>query len=431
MREMKIEKEIADRMMGKIPPKTFADGSCHIIYAFGNICVFETEEGLIIFDVPLKLFATPSFTKLREITDKPIKYLIFSHGHIDHAYGFDPIIKEVKEKGWEMPEIIAHENSIDRFKKYNMLDKYHEWLNQQQFSSLTKGRGKIFPAHKELEPTIILKGNEVFKFKFGGYDLEIYPEYGETDDAIWLWIPDKKVIFAGDLMVSHFPNVGNPFKVQRYPKGWAVAMEKMLEKNAEWIAPGHGILIEGGEKVQEVLSVTAEALNFVHDEVVKRMNEGKWFEQIFHELVDIYPERLKNHKYLTPIYGCFEFAIHAVYRKYHGWYNTGNPTNLFPSKSEDIAKEFLNIADEQKFLDQAKKNVEEGKLQLALHLLDVVIKGTDQNNDEILLEAYGLKLQALKKRADEQTSFIATNIIYNGATLLRPKIKELKKKIKK
>ncbi|MBD3213862.1 MAG: MBL fold metallo-hydrolase [Candidatus Lokiarchaeota archaeon] len=427
---MKLTGNLADTMMGNIPPETFADGTCHMIPAFGNMCVFETKEGLIIFDLPLKPLAPPSFKKLREITEKPVKYLIYSHGHIDHAYGFDPIIKEVKEKGWEMPEIIAHENCIKRFKKYNMLDQYHEWLNQQQFSALTKGRGKLFPSHEELEPTIVLRGNDVYKFKFGGYNLELYPEYGETDDAIWLWIQDKKVIFAGDLMVSHFPNVGNPFKVQRYPKGWALAMEKMLEKHAEWLAPGHGVLIEGENKVQEVLSVTAEALNFVHDEVVKRMNEGKWFEQIFHELVEIYPDRLKNHEYLAPIYGCFEFAIHAVYRLYHGWYDTGNPTDLFPAKSEDIATELLEIADEQKYIEQAKKNIEEGNLQMALHLLDVIIKGTEQGNDELLLETYKLKSRVLKKRAKEQTSFIAANIINNGTTFLRPKIKELEKRLK-
>ena len=416
---------------GRIPPSTFANGSCHIIPAFGNVSVFETEEGLIIFDTPIKPLAPLALQKLRDITDKQVKYIIYSHGHIDHAYGFGPIIEEAKEKGWDMPDIIAHENCVERFKKYRMLDNYHEWLNQQQFSALTKGRGKMFPAHEELEPTIIIKGKDVYRFKFGGFDLEIYPEWGETDDALWLWIPDKNVIFAGDLMVSHFPNVGNPFKVQRFPKHWAIAMERMLEKKAEWLAPGHGPLIEGKEKVQEVLSITAEALNFVHDEVVKRLNEGKWFEQIFHELVEIYPDKLKNHENLRPIYGCFEFAIHAVYRLYHGWYNTGNPTDLFPAKSEDIAREFLQVADEQKFMNQAQKNIEEGKLQLALHLLDVIIKGTDKTNDKLLLEAYSLKSMVLKKRAGEQTSFIATNIMNNGVTLLKPKIGELKEKVKK
>jgi len=146
-------------------------------------------------------------------------------------------------------------------------------------------------------------------------------------------------------------------------------------------------------------------------------------------MLEIFPDKLKNHPYLLPMYGCYEFAIHAVYRLYHGWYDTGNPTDLFPAKTSDIAKEFLKVADGTKFLEQAKKNIEEGKLQLALHLLDVIIKGTESEN-ALLLEALKLKSKVLKQKADTETSFIATNIINNGALPLQPKIKELKKKLK-
>ncbi len=430
LKKMKISDEDARKIIGNHPTSTFADGSCHMIPSFGNMGIVETDEGLVVFDVPLKRLAPISFRKLREITDKQVNYLIYSHGHLDHAYGFGPIVEEVKEKGWKMPEIIAHENCVERFKKYDMLDTYHEWLNSQQFSSLLKRRGKFFPAHEELEPTTIIQGKEMYEFKTGGLNFEIYPEKGETDDALWLWVPEKEIIFAGDLMVSHFPNVGNPYKVQRYPKHWALALEKMMEKKAEYLVPGHGVFIEGKSKIQEVLSITAEALHFIHDEVVKRLNEGKWFEQIFHEIVEIYPEKLKNHEYLKPIYGCCEFAIHAVYRLYHGWYDTGNPTDLFPAKSTEIAKEYLKIADENKFLEQAKKNVDEGKFQLALHLLDVIIKGTDQGNYELLHEVYSLKIKVLKKKAVLETSFIATNIMANGADVLKLKVKELRKKMK-
>jgi len=424
---MKISPERIRRTFGFIPTATFADGICHLIGGFGNCGVVETDEGLVIFDITMKPLGPKIFRDLRKVTDKPVKYIIYSHGHFDHCFGFAPFLKEIKEKGWEMPEVIAHENCVKRFEKYRMLDKYHLWLNQQQFASL-KTPIKV-SAHETLDPTILIRGNEKYTFEFGGCTFEIYSEWGETDDAIWLWLPEKKVIFAGDLMVSHFPNVGNPYKVQRYPKQWALAMERMMEKNAEYLVPGHGELIEGKEKVKDVLSITAEAMNFVHDEVVKRLNEGKWFEQIFHEMLEIFPDNLKNHPYLLPMYGCYEFAIHAVYRLYHGWYDTGNPTDLFPAKSADVAKEFLKVADSAKFLEQAKKTFEEGKLQLVLHLLDVIIDGTDSEN-ALLLEALKLKSKALKQKADTETSFIATNIINNGALALQPKIKELKKKLK-
>ena len=424
---MNISPELRRRNFGFIPTTTFADGICHLIGAFGNSGVIETDEGLVIFDITMKQLGPKIFRDLRSITDKPVKYIIYSHGHFDHCFGFAPFLKEIKEKGWEMPEIIAHENCVKRFEKYRMLDKYHIWLNQQQFASLK--RPVEVSAHETLDPTKIIRGNEKYTFKFGGLTFELYPEWGETDDAIWLWLPEKSVIFAGDLMVSHFPNVGNPYKVQRYPKHWALAMERMIEKNADYLVPGHGELIEGKEKVKEVLSITAEAMNFVHDEVVKRLNEGKWFEQIFHEMLEIFPDKLKNHPYLLPMYGCYEFAIHAVYRLYHGWYDTGNPTDLFPAKTSDIAKEFLKIADGAKFLEQAKKTIEQGKLQLALHLLDVIINGTE-SEDALLLEALKLKSKVLKLKADTETSFIATNIINNDALALQPKIKELKKKLK-
>jgi len=424
---MKISQERMKRTFGFRPNDTFADGVCHLIGGFGNCGVVETDEGLVIFDISMKTFGRKIFRDLREITDKPIKYIIYSHGHFDHCFGFEPFIEEINEKGWEMPEVIAHENCVKRFEKYRMLDKYHIWLNQQQFASM-KRPVEISP-HESLDPTIFIRGNEEFTFKFGGFTFEIYSEWGETDDALWLWLPEKKVIFAGDLKVVGFPNVGNPYKVQRYPKHWALAMEKMMEKNADYLVPGHGELIEGKEKVEEVLSIIAEAMNFVHDEVVKRLNEGKWFEQIFHEMVEIFPEKLKNSPYLLPIYGSYEFAIHAVYRLYHGWYDTGNPTDLFPAKSDDIAKEFLKVADAPQFLEQAKKTMEQGKLQLTLHLLDVIIKGTESEN-ALLLETLKLKSKVLKQKAMIETSFIATNIINNGALELKPKIKELKRKLK-
>ncbi|MFX1512333.1 MAG: alkyl sulfatase dimerization domain-containing protein [Promethearchaeota archaeon] len=404
---------------------TFADGICHLFGAFGNSCVIETDEGLVVFDIAQERFGTSVFNQLRAITDKPIKYLIYSHGHFDHCFGFKPFIEEIKKKGWDVPQIIAHENCLKRWEKYRLLDKYHQWINRQQFASVIVDDYQGPSVHKTLDPTIIIRNNE-FKFELGGLTFEIYHEWGETDDALWLWFPEKKVIFSGDLIISSYPNVGNPYKVQRYPKHWAVAMEKMKKKNAEYLAPGHGKLIEGKENVEDVLSITAEAMHFVHDEVVKRMNQGKWFDEIFHEMLEIYPEKFKNHRYLSPLYGSYRFAIHAVYRLYHGWYSSGNPTDLFPAKSHEIARELLKINNADKYVNHSKKLVEEGRLQLALHIIDPVINAMDLKNSKILLEALELKIGILKQQVQEETSFITSNIINNEVIRLESKMKELK-----
>ena len=195
----------------------------------------------------------------------------------------------------------------------------------------------------------------------------------------------------------------------------------MRDKEPEFLIPGQGPLIEGKEKINQVLSITAEVLHFVHDEVVKRLNEGKWFEQIFHEMLEIFPEKF-NQDILQQAYGCYKFAIHAVYRLYHGWYDTGNPTDLFPAKTSEIANEFLKINNEKEYFKHAENLFEEGRLQLALHIIDIVIDATDKVNSEVLQNAYDLKIRVLQQREEEETSFIASNIILNEVNRLKSKI---------
>jgi len=430
---MKKLEEDMNNWNGNFPSKKFAN-DCYIIGAQGNVGVVDTNEGLVVFDLGINMKERHIYRDLRKFSKKPVKYIIYSHGHFDHCFGYASIIKEIKRKGWEMPEVIAHENLPRRFEKYRILDKYHIWLNLRQFiptmadKAVKDGIGPS--AHETLDPTILLHGNECsYKFKLGQYTFEIYHDKGETDDSLWMWLPEKKVLFSGELVSnSTFPNAGNPNKVQRYPKQWAIAMEKMMEKNADYLLPGHGQLVEGKDDVKEILSIRAEVMHFIHDEVVKRLNEGKYFEQIYHELLEIQPEKFKNHRFLTDSYGCYRFVIHCAYRLYHGWYNTGNPTDLFPAKSVDIANEFITLINETEFVKRANKLFNEGKLQLALHILDVVIKASDIKSEDTLLEACILKEKILSQIAEEEYNFMAKNAYLYGTVQMRKKIEQMKAK---
>ena len=130
------------------------------------------------------------------------------------------------------------------------------------------------------------------------------------------------------------------------------------------------------------------------------------------------------------MYGCYRFAIHASYRLYHGWYSSGNPTDLFPSKSADIAEEFLRLNSKESYLNHAIQLFEEGKLQLALHVLDIVLNGAKQDENKIYLKALQLKYDILKLKVQEETSFIAANILDNARYNIKDKIKTLEKKLK-
>jgi uncharacterized sulfatase len=143
-------------------------------------------------------------------------------------------------------------------------------------------------------------------------------------------------------------------------------------------------------------------------------------------MIEIYPDKFKHHPYLREIYGCYRFAIHATYRLYHGWYNSGNPTDLFPSKSNDIARELLKISSEDKYLEHAKGLYNKRELQLALHILDVILKGSKNVDKITFLEALDLKYKILTEKSKEESSFIAANIINNAALQIKEKKKELK-----
>ena len=421
------------QFFGMFEPQTFAGGNFHFIGSLANVCVVNTDDGLVIFDIGSERFGPMIFAAVREFSEKPVKYIVLSHGHFDHAFGFAPFYKEVEEKGWEPPKVIAHRNIVQRFEKYRMLDEYHAWINDMQFSSVIGGLGggkSGVSAGQTLTPDILIRESETYTFTLGQYTFEIYPEYGETDDHLWMHVPEAKVICAGDMYLSCFPNVGNPYKVQRYPKHWAEGLDRMATKDADYLAPGHGVLIEGKERVADMLATVSEALHFVHDEVVKRLNQHMWFEDIFHEMMDIFPEKFKQSEWLQPVYGCFEYAIHATYRLYHGWYNSGNPTDLFPARASEIAREVLELlgpGGPDKIIQHASDLLGAGNAQLALHVLDYVINGIDPGDKETFKAAMDLKIKALKKRAAGVPSMISKNIYTNNAKELQQRKKDLER----
>src|SRR5205085_9528348 len=67
----------------------------------------------------------------------------------------------------------------------------------------------------------------------GDLTFELRHARGETDDATWTWIPERKIVAPGDLFIWAAPNAGNPQKVQRYCGEWAVALREMSALGAE------------------------------------------------------------------------------------------------------------------------------------------------------------------------------------------------------
>ena len=135
------------------------------------------------------------------------------------------------------------------------------------------------------------------------------------------------MIVGGDFIVSSLPNAGTPFRVQRYVLEWAEALEEMAGSGPTPSCPGTAGVFT--ERRQEMLRPRPRALRYLDGEVVRRLNDGQWQEQILAE-VEL-PADLAESPYLQPLYGCTAFAVRDVMRRYMGWYD-GNPSMLFPSE---------------------------------------------------------------------------------------------------
>jgi len=374
----------------------------------GNTSVVYTDDGVVVIDLPLgNRIGRKAIEAIRRRTDRPIHAIIYTHGHIDHIWSVPVFFADAEAHKYARPHIIGHKNVARRFDRYQRLKGQHEHINTIQFAIPS---GEPVLPQQFYYPDITF--DDVMQFKLGGLTFELYSYYGETDDSLWVWIPERKTALVGDLLIGGVPNVGNPFKVQRWALEWAQALEAIADKNPDFVVSAGQILSK--DLAKDTLLDTARYLRFIEDEVVRLLNEGCWIEDIIDKIK--VPEDLAQKPWLQPVYGHPTFVIHGVHRRYAGWYN-GNPSELFPARSAEIAAEVVKLAGAAKILQEAQRLKKDGNIQLSLNVIDFLVKGTQDKS--VRKEALLLKSELLQARADVEPSYIARNIFHAGAALTK------------
>ncbi len=383
----------------------------YLLEGFGNVGVAVTGEGAVVIDTGSP--ASDVLARLRQVTQEPVHTIIYTHGHADHAANAGRFLLEVAERGAPHPKIIAHANVPKRMSRYAEQYGLQAHINRIQFR-IPEHIPAFPPDSAFVRPDMTYEAS--MKFRLGRLSFELHHAEGETDDATWVYVPERRAIFSGDLVISSCPNIGNPLKVQRYEVEWAEALERMAALHAEVLSPGHGALLRGAA-VEDALLATARALRYLHDEVVRRMNLGQWEEQIVREVA--LPAELAAHPALAPIYGSPTFIVHAIYRRYGGWYD-GNPTHLSPARSADVAREVAQLAGAEALLHRADQLSQTGEHRLALHLLDFVIEGVE--DADMKQRALRMKVAALEHLAAVESSFISRSILSSSAERIKAEV---------
>jgi len=365
---------------------------------FGNVIALLTDEGVVLVDASNYASGGDILQELRKRTDLPIHTIVYTHGHLDHVPGASHFIDDAKERGHPRPRVIGHHRVIDR------LHRYDRMAPQIRFISSIQWGAPVDPVASASRQTFVYPDvtyEDRITIQVGGEPFELVHATGETDDITWVWAPQRNLVSAGDLFLWSCPNVGNPWKVQRYAEGWAEGLEAIAAVHPALLLPGHGPPIEGEEPVQTALLDTARYLRSIHDQVIERMNQGQWLEQILREVDP--PADLVDKPYLRPIYGHPKFIVHGVWRQYGGWHD-GNPANFFASPTADQAAEIVKLAGADNLLARARQLQAAGDLPLACHLVDWVRKAEPQNRG-----AWQLWRDLFQARAETEVNMMARN----------------------
>jgi alkyl sulfatase BDS1-like metallo-beta-lactamase superfamily hydrolase len=312
---------------------------------------------------------------------------------------------EAEARGCPRPRIVGHAAVARRFARYRRTNGYNLQINRRQFDT-----GNYMPEHflppETPEPGVTF--DDRLALNVGGLNIELSHARGETDDHLWAWLPDRKIICAGDFFIWNFPNAGNPQKAQRYPLEWAAALRAMAECGAELFIPAHGLPIDGAARIRRILLETAGALEKLVDDTLERMNAGQSLDEIVAEVrVDA---SLLDKPYLRPLYDEPEFVVHNVYRLYGGWYD-GNPAHLKAPRFEKLALEVAALAGgADQLVRRANELAEEGEFRLACELVEMAAAAAPESRP-----AHHARYAVYRARRKAETSLMAKGIFGTAA----------------
>ena len=358
---------------------------------FVNTYAAKFGDQLLVVDPGFAHLTGSVHRAVRTWSDAPLHTAVYTHGHADHAFGLQSFLD-----AGDNPLIIAQENCLQRFRRYRLTHGFNAHINQRQFS-LPK---PMFP-DRFIEPTLTFRDS--LTQRIGDRELRYFAAKGETDDGCYVWDAERGYLFTGDLVIWQAPNCGNPQKVQRYPAEWAEALETMAGLGAEWLFPGHGLVVEGTSAIREMLTNTALYLRSIIDQVLLRMNRGETAEEIFHA-VEPDPE-LAQLPYLTAHYDHPKFIVRNLLRLWGGWWN-GNAAELLPATWERQAIEIARLAGGvRNLVVRGRECLEAGESVVAAHLAEWATRAAPDDRG-----AQELKRDVYDKRLREEPSLMAQGI---------------------
>jgi len=384
----------------------------------------EGIGGNIIIDASDSTFeAEIIYKQFKEINSNPIKAIIYTHNHGDHTFGTSYYYNLFDEK----PDVIAHESTdyyVERI--IGILNPIISKRSTRMFGTelpdedvINVGIGPYLGVSQSpvgyIKPNITFK--EELKLNIAGIDIELYHAPGETNDQLFVWLPQKKALMPGDNLYKTFPNLYTiRGTTHRDVKGWVESLDHMRSFNPQYLFPSHTKPLSGPQ-VLETLTIYRDAIQYVHDQTIRLINKGFYPDQII-EMIQL-PENLSSSPFINEFYGTVRWSVKSIFNGYLGWFN-GNISDLDPLSRFEEAKRFsAMVGGKEALFLELEKAIKNKDMQWALQISDQLIA-----LDYKTKKTNKLRAQAAKSIAGESSNPNKRNYFLSAAYELDPNYKQ-------
>lgn len=359
-----------------------------------NAVLFETDAGLVLVDTGHAPGGPALLDAIRQVSTKPLHTIIYTHGHVDHAYGTWALLG-----AGEKPEIVATEGLPRRFERYLRLRGSLAKYMSQPPDELPKSRDDL------AWPTRTFRGR--LELEIGGESFVLVACPGETDDQLYVWVPGRRALASADYYQGFLPNAGNGKRVQRDVESWAKGLRDMAALQPALLLPAHGEAIADPGRIEDELGALAAALESIVEQTIAGLNEGLRKDQVAARVA--LPPELASRPSLRAYYVTPQDVAKMVIKQYTGWWDDV-PSHWSPAPLEAEAQTLVGLAGgTEAVAARARELLAAGELRLACHLADWAwyANPADPVAQQLSIDAYRARAVAPDVLVQERLEYLA------------------------
>ena len=222
-----------------------------------NTGIIIGDDAVLVADTQ----ATPAMAqdvirRIREVTDKPIKYVVLTHYHAVRVLG---------ASAYGAEHILASQDTYDLIVERGEQDKASEI---GRFPRLFAGVESVPPGMTW--PTMTFTGK--MTLWLGKLEVQLLQlGRGHTKGDTVVWLPGESALLSGDLVEFG----ATPYAGDAYFKDWPQTLNNLAALKPKALVPGRGAALTTPEDVAKGLSETRDFISDVYANVQKGVSAGK------------------------------------------------------------------------------------------------------------------------------------------------------------